>query len=308
LSSYFRYLDSTEVFCPNDACTDASFASFPHGIIGPVSGFLLGTTLVCGGARTTYAGCSVKNGNTFCDRNAECVKTAGGSLWCTGPKTDACYTYDRYFAKNWVQSLQSLLSPRAYAASVIMPDGRLWILGGAGQSSILISTEFIELSTNGIQRVYAGPNMLEPLLGHCAALVTPNQVVVVGGFSSVLNDYTPNVQVYDFTTQSWNRKNWMTAGPRIDSSCLNVDILGDRQVLLAGGWDNNPKSDSAIFSKTAYRWKNVIGIGSSADPLPYPLRSSVMIERNQQPHLIGGVICSATGRPCSQSSKSMSHF
>jgi len=189
-----------------------------------------------------------------------------------------------------------------------MPDGRLWILGGVGQSSILISTEFIEMSTSGIQTIIAGPDLMEPLLGHCAALVTPSEVVVVGGFSSALNDYTPNAQVYDFKTQSWNRKSWMSAGPRIDSSCLNVDILGERQVLLAGGWDNNPKSDTATFSKADYHWTFLGGSGINAGPLPYPLRSSVMIERNQDPYLIGGVICATTGRPCSQSTKSLCFF
>jgi len=269
-----------------------------------VSGFAFGTTFLCGGARTKYAGCTVRNSGNCCDRNAECVTTLGGTLWCTGPKLDACYTYDRYFTKKWVLASQTLITARAYPASVQLPDGRLWVLGGSGTSRILKSTEFIQVSETGIDRIYPGPEMIEPLLGHCAALVTMNQVVVMGGFSSVLNDYTPDVQVYDFQAQSWDRKSWMSAGPRIDSSCLNVNIFGDRQVLMAGGWDNNPKSDSAVFSKVDQRWTFLRGSGTNADPLPSTLRSSIMIERNQEPYLIGGVICSRTGRPCAQSSKS----
>ena len=292
------------MFCPNDTCSQAPFISFPYGIIGPVSGFNLGTTFVCGGARTIYAGCAAKSYGTHCDRNAECIQTLGGTLWCTGPKLDACYTYDRYITKKWVLAAQTLRTARVYAASVALPDGRLWILGGAGSSSMLKSTEFIQVSETGIEKIYPGPDMIEPLLGHCAALVTLNQVVVIGGFSSVLNDYTPNVQVYDFLAQSWDRKSSMSAGPRIDSSCLNVNILGDRQVLMAGGWDNSPKSDTAIFSKVDQRWSFLGSSGTNAGPLPYPLRSSVMIERNQEPYLIGGVTCAKTGRPCVQSSKS----
>jgi len=222
----------------------------------------------------------VKKYANYCDRNAECIQTLGGALWCTGPKVNTCYTYDRYFTKKWVLAAKTLKTARAYAASVALPDGRLWILGGAGTSSILKSKEFIQVSETGIESIYPGPDMLEPLLGHCATLVTLNQVLVMGGFSSLLNDYTPYAQVYDFQAQSWDRKSWMSAGPRIDSSCLNVNIFGDRQVLMAGGWDNNPKSDSAVFSKVDQRWTFLRGSGTNADPLPSTLRSSIMIERN----------------------------
>jgi hypothetical protein len=34
-----------------------------------------------------------------------------------------------------------LRTARAYAASVVMPDGTFWILGGVSKSSVLKSTE-----------------------------------------------------------------------------------------------------------------------------------------------------------------------
>jgi hypothetical protein len=79
---------------------------------------------VCGGARTTYDSCIRSNTAQYCQRNAQCVTSAGGSLWCTGPKTGACYTYDRYLKKSWVWSAKGLKTARAYAASVVLPDGR----------------------------------------------------------------------------------------------------------------------------------------------------------------------------------------
>lgn len=39
-----------------------------------------------------------------------------------------------------------MLNKRAYAATVVLPDGRLWILGGAGPSAILDTSEFIKVS------------------------------------------------------------------------------------------------------------------------------------------------------------------
>jgi len=267
-------------------------------VIGSVSGFALGTAVVCGGARTTYASCTKKAVGTYCSRNAECIKTAGGSLWCTGPKVNACYIYDRYKGKNWILSPHTLLVARAYAASVMLPDGTLWILGGAGQNTILITTEFVSLSENDIQAISLGPDMVEPLFGHCAALITNSQVVVVGGFSSVLNDYTPNVHMFDLNTKSWDRKRSMTVGPRMDSSCLNVYIEGDRQVLLIGGWNISAISGVATFSKYDYRWSFISG--GSNDPY---IRSSFLLKRNQKPFVVGGVECSKTGAECKQSSK-----
>ena len=187
---------------------------------------------------------------------------------------------------------------RAYAASVVLPDGRLWVLGGADQSTILKSTEFILMAENTIKMVRPGPNMPEPLMSHCAAWVSATQVVVLGGFSSVLSDYTPSAAVYDFSTQEWIQKFWMSPGARIDGSCLNVFMSGQRRVLLAGGWNNDALADTAIFSGIDYHWNFFNGTGNSSNPLPYPLRSSVMIERNQVPYLLGGVTCTPNGRPC----------
>jgi len=297
LPSFFfnRYLDKTEVFCPDDACSGASFPSYPFGVIGSVSGFLFGTAFVCGGARTTYKNCEAKDGINYCSKNTECVKTTGGALWCTGPKINECYTYDATVTRNWALSSIGLQTSRAYAASVVLPDGRFWVLGGADESSILKSTEFLQITETGIVKATAGPNMQEPLMSHCAALVSSNQVIVIGGFSSSLNDYSPVVRVYDFNTQTWFKRR---AGPRIDSSCLNVDINGQRRVLLAGGWNNNILADTAVFSDTDYQWLALNRTDLSPTLLPFPLRSSVMIERNQKPYLLGGVTCPS--KPCAQ--------
>jgi len=76
-SIIYRYFNDVEVFCPNDDCSDYSFPAFPYGVIGAVSGYNVGVTFVCGGARTTYTDCAVKTGGNFCQRNAECIQTAG---------------------------------------------------------------------------------------------------------------------------------------------------------------------------------------------------------------------------------------
>ena len=160
------------MFCPNDGCDNAPFSPLPLSLIGSVSAFTNGLAFICGGATTVYVDCTAKNSGNLCNRNVDCVTSAGGSSWCTGPKIAKCFIYDRYLTKSWLQSNIGLITPRAYAASVLLPDGRIWVLGGAGSTSVLKSTELIEANGNTISKISGGPDMVEPLMGHCAALIT----------------------------------------------------------------------------------------------------------------------------------------
>lgn len=259
--------------------------------------------LVCGGARSTYTDCAVQTVGKTCARNAECIKSSGGSLWCTGPKISTCYIYKRYPTNTWIASPISLSTPRAYAASVVLPDGRIWVLGGAGSTNVLKSTEFIVAVNDGIVSVRPGPDMLEPLMGHCAAVVGSSQVIVLGGFSSLINDYSPNARLYDFNTQQWIYKSWMAPGARMDASCLNVNIGGNRKVIVSGGWNNMALQDTAVYNEIDYHWQFLSSNGTNQNTLPFPLRSSALIERNSMSFLLGGVQCEPTGRPCNQTNK-----
>ena len=293
-----------EVFCPDDACSNAQFASLPFGLIGSVSAFSNGVTFICGGAQTVYAGCTAKVTGNFCSRNAECITTAGGALWCTGPKQASCFVYDRYLTRNWVKSPVSLITSRANAASVVLPDGRVWVLGGAGSTDVLQTTEYISVSDSGISKILPGPNLQEPLMGHCAAVVSASQIMVIGGYSTIINDYSPTAHIFDLKTEQWSTDALMTTGGRMDSSCLNVNIEGRRKVLMVGGWNNLALTDTAVYSTANSKWMFYNGTGNGLSPLPMPLRSSVLIERNQTSILLGGVSCNSEGHSCKQTNKS----
>ena len=59
--------------------------------------------LVCGGAADIYVDCKKQYNSSAmsCDRNIECVITAGNAKWCTGPKMKDCYIYDPYFTQDF---------------------------------------------------------------------------------------------------------------------------------------------------------------------------------------------------------------
>ena len=88
----YLYTNEVEVFAPNLPC-QISPPNYPHKIVGTVSGFSLGKFIACGGGVMEYVECHKNEEESMnCDRNIECVETAGGSRWCTGPKIKQCYS------------------------------------------------------------------------------------------------------------------------------------------------------------------------------------------------------------------------
>ena len=95
IDSKYNYLNEVEILAPGFKCKNKMATPYPFPVIGSVSGFLLGKPIVCGGGTMNYVECSShKEGSKVCDRNIECVTTGGESKWCTGPKTNECYTYN----------------------------------------------------------------------------------------------------------------------------------------------------------------------------------------------------------------------
>jgi len=54
--------------------------------------------------------------------------------------------------------------------------------------------------------------MIDPLMGHCAAVLSLTQVIVAGGFSSTVGDFSPNAYIYDFSTNSWTSSPFLSPG------------------------------------------------------------------------------------------------
>lgn len=98
--NYFSYLDEVEVVAPGFTCKDKMLPPFPFQVVGTVSTFMLGKSIVCGGGKMDYVECTASaDGENICERNIECVSTPGKAQWCTGPKLDDCYSYDPTFTK-----------------------------------------------------------------------------------------------------------------------------------------------------------------------------------------------------------------
>ena len=129
--------------------------------------------------------------------------------------------------------------------------------------------------------------MPEGLLGTCAAPLNSKEIILMGGYSDVTNDYSDSAYIFSTTTYDWKKKNWakIINGPRLDLSCANINWSQQRYVLIAGGWNNLATNTSELVSNANQRVESVTGV------LPHKLRSTTMAELNSQPILAGGVIC-----------------
>lgn len=294
----YQYLDDVEVFAPGMSCLTHPPA-YPHKIVGTVGGFTRGTNIVCGGGVMEYVDCSKHpEGMRDCETDIHCAKTNGEALWCTGPKTKACYmlTYDPVAVIEKWQYVLDLKTERAYASGIVLANGEFWITGGASKSRILDSTEILYVAANDKWKLKSGPKLTRALVGHCMAPLTGNEFIIAGGYSPDEDDYSKIAEIYNLVTKSWTSKVWMKLpnGPRFDSSCLNILIGDESRVVMAGGWNNTGMVISEYFENINQVWVEMgtNDTGVVKDALQSSIRSSTMVDLDGITYLAGGVTCS----------------
>ena len=132
-------------------------------------------------------------------------------MWCTGPRTKQCFTYDPLLKKDWVFAT-NLKSARVYQASAIAYDGTLWLFGGVGTNSILKSTEKVTYVKKKWV-VSRGPNLPYGITGACAAALNSEEIILLGGFSTEDFDYRENALILNTRTNKWYPKQWAVCQP-----------------------------------------------------------------------------------------------
>ena len=159
-------------------------------------------------------------------------------ITCGGAVTNQCFNFDGPFT--------TMMMERKGAASVVLDNEKLWILGGENVSSIHSSTEYI--FSDG--RVEEGPSMPIPLTDHAMVKINKTTSFLVGGVDG-MNTY--------FNYKSWFYDgNWIE-GPDVQSyrDQASVGIVRDSvtdqvYIVLAGGFK---KSDVNILSVTGSAWE-----------------------------------------------------
>jgi WD40 repeat protein len=116
---------------------------------------------------------------------------------------------------------------RSDHASVLLPDGRVLVIGGTDSVNILKSSELFDPSTETWR---ASGDMKTARRGHTATLMADGKVLVTGGFDGKAALAT--AEIYDPSTGAWTA----TLGPMTSSRRFHsATLLSDGKVLVAGG-------------------------------------------------------------------------
>ena len=107
----------------------------------------------------------------FADHPKKFFGATGGFITCGGDHQDKCYK----LGSN--ESFASMMKIRAHAASIVLDNEKLWVLGGSDSRSRLSSTEYI--FSDG--RTGEGPPMPIALMGHAMVKINRTTSFMVGG-------------------------------------------------------------------------------------------------------------------------------
>ena len=124
-------------------------------------------------------------------------------------------------------SASPLSQARANAASVLLPNGRILILGGDGASGPLQSVEVF--GTDGA--VSPAASMGVPRSHHFAVVLSDGRVLIGGG-TTAGGGTTNSAEIYDPTADTWAQTAAMTS-VRANASAA---LLQDGRVLIAAGY------------------------------------------------------------------------
>ena len=116
---------------------------------------------------------------------------------------------------------------RSDHASVLLPDGRVLVMGGTDSVNVLKSSELF----NPANATWtAGADMKAARRGFSATLLQDNKVLVTGGFDGKAALAT--AEIYDPSNNTWTA----TSGPMSSSRRFHTaTLLSDGKVLIAGG-------------------------------------------------------------------------
>lgn len=120
------------------------------------------------------------------------------------------------------------------------------------------------------------------LTGHCASNLNSLEIVIVGGFSPVINDYNNIAYIYNYQTAEWHQLKGSES--KMDLSCDSFFWHDQNHVLMSGGWRNGEKVRSEVISENKLHHMD-------RQTHEYIIRSAKMAELNKHPLLIGGVVC-----------------
>lgn len=171
---------------------DSHFALIPTGngrVLYAAPGPMMQWIDTTGSGRVTDAGrrgddAFASSANALMYDAGKILKTGGSTLYTGAPASAASYDIDVSRGAAAVTKLSPMIYPRAYHNSVVLPDGRVFIVGGQTfaqnfqDSDSVMATEIWNPRT---KQFTLGPATAAPRNYHSVALLLPDARVLSGG-------------------------------------------------------------------------------------------------------------------------------
>jgi len=182
------------------------------------------------------------------------------SIQSPGDRSE-CYFYDEDTLQ-W-NNFGNLSQPKYLHASVVLPNGDMWVTGGYDQiNQALDSTDIVKPDL----RVIPGPDLPGRNHDHCMVQWNVTHTMLIGGIDSPTEYW-----FYD-----WSKGNWTLGGSLLFTSTLNgctkvqgedgdkVYVMGGiyaasmTQVFDGSGWSYGPGLPDSFFFARAVTYENSI--------------------------------------------------
>ena len=154
--------------------------------------------------------------------NTTDILVCGGETLHHGKdKLRDCIVSTKSTTSTWAWASHSTLTePRSNAATVVMPSGDVYILGGE------FSPDTSDVLRSGNQTWTNGPKLNQPANDACAVAINATSFVTIGGVVE------QDISLYNTDTGAWSKPWPMLAEGRRGHSCARVHD----KVIVAGGY------------------------------------------------------------------------
>ena len=152
----------------------------------------------------------------------------------------------------------NMLQPRVGHAAVLLPDGRVLMVGGFQTGTVTATTELYDPATNAFS---AGPELLEPLADPVALLLRDGTLLVAGGYSGHAS--LASAELLDPELTAFRSTGAMST-PR---SAHGGALLPDGRVIVIGG---NSRGDTGTVLASAEIYDPATGAWTATADMSVP--------------------------------------
>jgi hypothetical protein len=217
----------------------------------------------------------------------------GGGIAPISSTTRTTEVYDPVLNR-WTPG-PTMREERAAHTAVLLPNGRVLMMGGVGFFTIIIAIPTIESTTEVIDvggSATAGPTMNSPRAAAAIAQISPTRWLLSGGLSSISvaqpGAPTASAEIYDSSTNAFTPTGSMAAARGLHS----IHELQPGRWLAVGGADGSVTAPNALASTELY--DVATGQWSNGPAMTSPRAAAgVYHGRHGQLHVLGGSVNSA---------------